>query len=318
MMNPSEPPPGLCDDLDVLAFASARQEQGEAVALATIVGVEGPFSRPLGAQLAVTAGGDYRGSISGGCLEQALVEEAQQAIETRTSRFLRYGVGSPFVDVRLPCGGGLDIYLDAAPDPEVLKTCCDLARERTPFRLAIPGLVEGDRMAILAQGSAAISQDHGRLFQPRLCVLAAGRGWELVALSALCRAIGVEAIVASQEASTREICTSSASRVIPLTTPDHLPDFALDASTAVACLFHEHEWDAPVISAALQSDAFYIGALGSQKTHAQRLVTLEALGHGASDLARLSAPIGLFRAQAPQAVAVSVISEILARRTGNS
>ena len=128
-------PPGLAGDLDVLAFAEAELAVGRPAALITIVGLDGPFSRPLGAQLAVAGDKRFAGSISGGCLEQALTEEAQVAMREGSNRVLRYGRGSPYLDVRLPCGGGIDLHVDASPDRVLLQNAIALGRARKLFTL---------------------------------------------------------------------------------------------------------------------------------------------------------------------------------------
>src|SRR6185295_7357641 len=126
-------PPGLNGEIDVLAFAEAELAAGRPAALVTIVGLDGPFSRPLAAQLAVAGDRRFAGSISGGCLEQALTEEAHLAMKEGTNRTLRYGEGSPYLDVRLPCGGGIDLYVDVDVDRELLARAVALGRARKPF-----------------------------------------------------------------------------------------------------------------------------------------------------------------------------------------
>ena len=114
-------PPGLTGDLDVLAFAEAELAASRPAALITIIGLDGPFSRPLGAQLTVSGSHQFAGSISGGCLERALTEEAQVAMKEGTNRVLRYGTGSPYLDVRLPCGGGINLHVDVNIDRSELQ-----------------------------------------------------------------------------------------------------------------------------------------------------------------------------------------------------
>src|SRR5215510_371743 len=110
-MSDRQLPPGLTGDLDVLAFAEA--------------------------ELAVAGDKRFAGSIPGGCLEQALTEEALIAMSEGTNRTLRYGTGSPYLDVRLPCGGGLDIYLDVNLDRERLVRAVALGAERKPFAMLL-------------------------------------------------------------------------------------------------------------------------------------------------------------------------------------
>ena len=133
-------PPGLAGDLDVLAFAEAELAAGRPAALITIVGLDGPFSRPLGAQLAVAGDKRFAGSISGGCLEQALTEEAQIAMREGTNRVLRYGRGSPYLDVRLPCGGGIDLHVDPSPDRALLQRAIALGQVRKSFALGFQSI----------------------------------------------------------------------------------------------------------------------------------------------------------------------------------
>lgn len=303
-------PPGLANDLDVLAFAEAELAAGRPAALVTIVGLDGPFSRPLGAQLAVAGDKRFAGSISGGCLEQALTEEAQLAIREGTNRVLRYGRGSPYLDVRLPCGGGIDLHVDASPDLELLRKAVALGRGRKTYSLAFDPSSQRSSLRLLDSNDAK-PKEFVRRFEPRLRIVLAGRGWEIVAMSQMAQTSNVELVVASQEPATLDFCKPYANDLIRLTTPAAAPALPLDPHTAVACLFHEHEWEAPLLLDALRSPAFYVGALGSRQTHQRRVETLLALGAGPDDIARLKGPIGLFPSQDPRSLAVSALSEII-------
>jgi len=303
-------PPGLANDLDVLAFAEAELAAGRPAALVTIVGLDGPFSRPLGAQLAVAGDKRFAGSISGGCLEQALTEEAQLAIREGTNRVLRYGRGSPYLDVRLPCGGGIDLHVDASPDLDLLRKAVALGRARKTYSLAFDPSSPRSSLRLLDSDDAK-PREFVRQFEPRLRIVLAGRGWEIVAMSQMAQTSNVELVVASQEHATLDFCKPYANDLIRLTTPAAAPALPLDPHTAVACLFHEHEWEAPLLLDALRSPAFYVGALGSRQTHQRRVETLLALGAGPDDIARLKGPIGLFPSQDPRSLAVSALSEII-------
>lgn len=315
-MNATDTPPGLTGDIDVLAFAEAELAAGRPAALVTICGLDGPFSRPLGAQVAVAGDRRFVGSISGGCLEQALTEEAQTAIREGTNRNLRYGTGSPYLDVRLPCGGGIDLHVDVNLDRALLAQAIALDRSRKTFSLTFDPLSKQSSLRLDEGITAAAPGEFVRVFAPRLRVLLAGRGWEIVAMTRLARTSGCEIVVASQEQATLDFCEPFADQLIPLTVPSATPPLPLDAHTAVACLFHEHEWEAPLLLQALRSPAFYVGALGSRQTHMLRIETLEALGAGPEDIARLKGPIGLFASRDPKSLAVSALAEILALWTG--
>lgn len=312
----AEPPPGLAGDLDVLAFAEAELTAGRPAALATIIALDGPFSRPLGAQLAIAADRRFSGSISGGCLEQALTEEAADAIAQGACRVVRYGTGSPYLDVRLPCGGGLDIHIDPAPPLDVLRQALAAGRNRQVFGLGFDPAAEHSTLGLTDPDSAASSNRFVRRFQPRLRLVLAGRGWEIVAMSRHARMLDCEIVVASQENATLDFCQPFADQLVKLTTPAAVPSLPLDADTAVASLFHEHEWEAALLLDALRSPAFYVGALGSRQTAERRIETLRELGAGPDDIARLRGPIGLFPARDPQSVALSALAEIVSLRTG--
>ncbi|MDM9627572.1 XdhC family protein [Rhizobium sp. S152] len=107
---------------DVLRFAQSCISAGSGVALATLVEVQGGSARALGAQMAITDQGLYCGFVSGGCTEAAVAAEAVAAIEKRMDRFLRLGVGSPFFDIRLPCGGSINIAIHVVDDVGPIET----------------------------------------------------------------------------------------------------------------------------------------------------------------------------------------------------
>jgi xanthine dehydrogenase accessory factor len=305
-------PPGLAGDLDVVSFVLAELEAGRRAALVTIVDLDGPFSRPLGAQLGVSQDRRFVGSISGGCLETALTEEALRLIADGRNTVLRYGRGSPYVDVRLPCGGGISLHVNVRPDPDVLRQALERGRRREPFGLAFRTDAPQAELRLLPAEETPVTGEFFRAFAPRLRILLAGRGWELVAMTRLARLWDSEIVVVSQEAATLEHCRPQADKLIQLTTPTNTPQLPLDRHTAMACLFHEHEWEAPLLLDALRSRAFYVGALGSRQTQANRIDALRELGAGPDDVSRLKSPIGLFPALDPRGLALSALAEIVA------
>lgn len=311
-------PPGLTGDLDVLAFAEAELSAGRPAALITIINLDGPFSRPLGAQLAVSASQQFAGSISGGCLERALTEEAQVAIKEGTNRVLRYGTGSPYLDVRLPCGGGINLHVDVNIDRAELQRAIALGRARRSFSMTFDPAATQTSFRVSSEISEAPAGHFMRRFDPKLRIVLAGRGWEIVAMSQLAQTADAELVVASQEPATLEFCRPYADQLIQLTVPRAVPDMPLDADTAVACLFHEHEWEGELLLKALRSPAFYVGALGSRQTQRARAEVLAALGATAEEMARLKGPIGLFPSQDPRSLAVSALAEIVQVRTARS
>jgi xanthine dehydrogenase accessory factor len=303
--------PGLADDADVLSFAAEEIAAGRRAAVATIVSLDGPFSRPLGAQISIAEDGRHVGSVSGGCLETALAGEALRAMAEGRNAAVRYGRGSRFIDVRLPCGGGIDLHIDVDPPRDELVRAIDLYRARTAFVMAIDTRSERPRWKIMAAAGASEDGLFYRRYRPRTRIVMAGRGWEIVALARHACEAGLDVVVASQEEATLEYCSAYTTSLITLTTPTAVPPFPIDRFTAVACLFHEREWEAGFLLDALASEAFYIGALGSRQAHLQRVETLSELGAGPEDIARLHAPIGRFTSRNPNRLAISALAEIL-------
>ena len=259
-------------DEDSAALRAAARHGG---ALATVVGVDGSWSRRRGAQLAVLPDGTCIGSLADGCLERAIAEEAAKG---GAPRVLRYGAGSPFIDIRLPCGSGVDVALDPAPDAAMLSHVVAELDARRPAELNL-------------------GHGHLRRYLPALRLVAAGSGPEVAALEALATAQGIA-------------CTA----LRPLGEPDgtlslgRAPDLPLDPWNAVAVLFHDHEWERAILPWALNSAAFLIGAQGGRAAREARGAWL------ASDqLARLQSPIGLIpAARTPGVLALSVLAEVVA------
>ena len=122
---------------DILAFLADDPGAEAGSVLVTLTGIEGSTSRALGAQLAVRADGSYLGSFSGGCIEAAVVAEALAVLAEGRGRTVRYGVGSPFIDIRLPCGGGIDLLFTPRPDLAALRRVLESLEARQPAALDV-------------------------------------------------------------------------------------------------------------------------------------------------------------------------------------
>ncbi|MGZ3249209.1 MAG: XdhC family protein [Croceibacterium sp.] len=263
-----------------------RAAQGDA-ALCTIVGIDGSFSRRIGTQLAVAADGSRAGDMADKCLDDELASQALAALAGGGARMLRYGQGSPFVDFRLPCGSGLDIWIDPAPDKAALALCiAELeARHETSLPLGVPG------------DSAAHSLNERR-YMPRLRIVLLGAGAESAALVRLAAAQGVD------------VEWREAGQGLSLGRPPQ--DLTADAWTAVLLLFHDHEWEHALLDWALGTPAFYIGAQGGAPAREERLERLRTAGHTRTDLARIRSPVGLIpAARDPQVLALSVLADVV-------
>ena len=267
----------VCEDHAALAAAAAGV--GPKTGLCTIVGIEGSFSRRLGAQLAVHSDGSVTGSLADGCLERELAAEILAGGEARV---IRYGAGSPKIDFRLPCGGGLDILIDPTPDRLACAAVLEKLARREEAALGLPA------PSLLA----------ARRYVPALRLLLLGEGPELAAMARIAEAAGIVAECHSREDSALALGQQ----------PENL---TADRWTAIVLLFHDHEWEEALLDWALRSPAFLIGAQGGAPARATRTARLAALGYAPEQIARIASPIGTVgHSREPSALALSVLAGI--------
>ncbi|MBW7920793.1 MAG: XdhC family protein [Rubellimicrobium sp.] len=275
----------------ILTFARDALAAGRRVALVTLTGIVDGAARALGAHMAVADDGGYCGYISGGCVESAVAAEALLAISAGADRVLRLGKGSDIFDIRLPCRGGIVLSIHVLRDGAAIGAVLDALAARQPAALA------HDPAGVLERhpAPAQTGWQAGRFvtaYRPPLRVHLLGQGIEAQAFVALAAAAGIEIAAVT----------------------GHKPPAAdgLDAHSAVVLLQHDLDRELPLLRAALASPAFYIGCLGSKRTHDTRLAALRAEGWGDAALRRIRAPVGLFGpARDARSIAVSVLAEIL-------
>lgn len=247
------------------------------VGLCTVVGIEGSFSRRVGAQLAVLPDGTIVGSLADGCLEKQLASEIAAASAPVVKRF---GAGSELIDFRLPCGSGLDVLIDPEPDRAACMAAVASLDARKQAGLALPA-----------------KQLPERRYIPALRLQLFGEGPELAALIALAGAAGIETAAHGKDA---------------LSLGRRPAGPAADAWTAVVLLFHDHEWEQAILEWALETPAFHIGAQGGMEARRQRIERLVASGVPENSLARIRSPVGTIpRSREPGVLALSVLAEIV-------
>lgn len=302
------------DALRIFRFLLDEASRGHDVALLTLVRVKGSSARAIGSHLAVSATGAYAGSFSGGCIEAAIVAEARRVMEAGTSEILRFGAGSPFIDIRLPCGGGIDILV--TPQPAIATVAAIVAQleARAPVALRLhldDGLELTDRMPA-AQAGWIGSRFHVR-HDPPLRIVIAGHGEEPVALARQAQAYGADVVALTPDETTAAAIRSLGVDTQILKVAGRSPDLACDERTALVLLFHDHDWEEALLMEALTHPCLYIGAMGSRATHERRLRMLADRGVPASQRARVLGPIGLIPASRdPDTLALSVLAEIVA------
>lgn len=269
-------------DEDQIALRKVHAAPGSS--LCTILGIDGSFSRRKGGQLAIDTEGKTFGSLSDGCLEKELAAQALSLkVLGKGPATLRFGRGSPFIDFRLPCGSGLDILLDPAPDRDAVAQAVAELDARRQATIALPETRSGFLRC--------------RHYVPSLRLLICGAGPEALWLQSLASSLGVATAIVGPE---HGLHLGKA--------PVWLD---LDKWTAVTLLFHDHEWEQSILEWALASDAFYIGAMGGKIARENRQGRLSAAGFGDTEISRIRSPIGLIkRARDARLLALSVLSEI--------
>ncbi len=295
---------------NVLPALKAWRKVGRKTALATLVRINGSSPRPLGSQMAVADSGEAAGLITGGCAEAAIIAEARAAIEAGENLCIRYGAGSPYMDIRLPCGSGIDVFFDVSMADEKLDAL--LAAQSARRRALLHFDLEGLATRVSADWDEVNSGGYVKRYDPVVRVLAIGKGFIVPFVAQMAAAAQCEAHVYSPEQETLTLAQSACTRITHLTHDRQFDPSIIDAATAVLLLFHEHEWEAHFLEAALRSDCFYIGALGSRRTHADRLALMRERGIDEASLARIRGPVGLdIGAKSPPEIAISILAEII-------
>jgi xanthine dehydrogenase accessory factor len=301
------------DALAIYRFLAVRARRGERAVLVTLTDVTGSAARAPGEQMAVAQDGAFVGSFSGGCVEAAVVAEAQDVLAEGRPRQVRFGAGSPYIDIRLPCGGGIDLLFTPDPVADRIASAVQALEARQPISLR---LLPSGAMDVRRCSDEQETGWDGPVFavqhDPALRIVIMGHGAEPGALADLAVAYGAEVHLLTPQSALLE---STRAKGLPATLLRTLgPSDALvaDRWTAVIALFHDHDWETALLDQALRSDAFFIGAMGSRKTHADRLNRLAEAGCSPADLARVVGPVGLIPAtRDPRALAVSILAQVV-------
>ena len=278
--------------------------------LAVIVGIEGTSYRNLGTMMAFGPDGQRVGSLSSGCIEDDIADHAKVALTNGKPTTLRYGAGSPFFDLKLPCGGGLQVLLVPNPDRGVLTAILARgdARQDAVIRL---GLTDGG-LALVTHADAGPTHLMITL-QPELRFWVYGHGIEAMAFALMAQAAGYDVTLFGQQS-----LQSDLSRIgpLPIETVASFRSHVCpvpDSRTAITLFFHDHENEARILQQFLPSDAFFIGAQGSLGARNRLLEELVELGLTPDLIARLSPRFGLVPScRDPRTLAVSVLAHVMA------
>ncbi len=293
---------------DIRVPLGAVRQAGAAFAIATLVEVEGSAPRECGAQMLVTQS-DHWGFLSGGCIEADVARHGREALAEGRARFLRYGEGSPWIDIRLACGSAIGVLVEpvAAGDPAVAALMAGYAA-RQPVGWSSDG-TERRAGAGVAPGFAWDGTRYAKAFLPAPRLVLIGEDAAALAAATLARAAGMEVVLIApggpEEAPFDGIAYHRDAAA------EALAAIGIDRWTAVAVLSHDREDDERALAAALMSEACYVGAIGARARLDARIAKLQGHGVGAAALARLHAPIGLQGfGKAPREIALSLVAEV--------
>jgi len=294
---------------------------GLRVATATLVRTERSAPREVGSVMAVSERGDVAGSLTGGCVEPAIYEEARDILAGGSARLRTYGIDDEEAfEAGLPCGGTVHVFVNTI-ERELVRELSVAVRAEASVALAmrVSGPATGEQEIVPLDGRSEPALEGDAFILPLLSrphMYVFGALDHAAAVARMGGFLGYHVTVcdARPRFATRERFPDADELVVGW--PDEfLRSAAVDERTAVCVLTHDHKFDVPVLKVALETPAGYIGALGARRTNEERMGRLRAEGVGEEALARIHAPIGLdIGARTPEEVAVAVAAEIVAVR----
>jgi xanthine dehydrogenase accessory factor len=320
------------ENLDVMVLRTLRdwRATGKRALLATVVRTWGSSPRPVGSIMALCETGAVVGSVSGGCIEDDLIYQFTQAysaldvskaIPSGPPRFVKYGITADEAHrFGLPCGGTLELLLEFDPDAQALSQLVDSLGQGVLMQ----------RSVLLADGAVTLNQSTApaelslsatalvNTFGPeyRMLLIGAGQLTEYLATMAIFSGFAVTVCDPREE-------YRSAWSVPGVSVKSEMPDdvviaFKPDRRSCVIALTHDPKLDDLALLEALNTDAFYIGAIGSRRNNQARCERMaEHLDVGQASLAKLRGPIGIYiGSKTPPEIAVSVMAEVLAVKNG--
>ncbi len=305
---------------------------GSGAVLATVVETWGSAPRRAGSQMVVSAAGVMEGSVSGGCVEGAVVAEALEALSRGTAELLEFGVADEDAfAVGLACGGRIRILVEpvgAVIPVDVLETLVQARAARQQMAYLV-NMASGERRLVsrakAAEDTALLdrfAKDRSGfdgdwfigIHSPGIRLAVVGAVHITQALMPMARLAGFDPVLVDPRPGFAAASRFPGETIIEAWPDEGLQQIGLDPRAGVITLTHDPKLDDPAIKAALASEAFYIGALGSNRTHAKRVQRLIADGFSNLQIARIHAPVGLdIGAANPAEIAVSILAEVIQR-----
>jgi xanthine dehydrogenase accessory factor len=324
---------------DILPYLVRWTGDGQAVAVGSVIERIGSAPRDPGAALAVSASGEVAGSVTGGCVEPAVIREATEVLNGSPGRICRYGLtDDDGFDVGLSCGGTIAVAVYPL-DPALLEPLGEAVENDAPVALTVrlgaqsfgeqrlvsgEGAPSGDPLegaarSLLELGeSGVIETATGELvfvesYAPRPDLYIFGASDHVSALVTMGKFLGYRVTVCDPRTTFMTRDRFPEADELAIEWPDRfLENAPVDARTAICMMTHDLKFDVPALKRALQTSAGYIGAIGSEKTRSERDARLRDEGIGEADLARLHQPIGIqIGARRPEEVAVTIAAQLI-------
>lgn len=328
---------------NILKIALDWMAAGREIAVATVIRAQGSSPRPVGSQLLIDEDGNFEGSVSGGCIEGTVVSEGMEVIALGMPRRLFFGVKSERDwDVGLACGGEVEIFVEplsahrellvvlasllaarqsiclvtdlASGEKKLLKSDAELRAVPQDLHPSIKQVLASERSNICTLGDTSYFL-HACFPDPEIVIIGAVHIAQPLTLMAQIAGYAVTIIDPREAFATRDRFPEGT--LVNAGPKEALALKSLHLRCAVVALSHEPKLDDPALEIALKSKAFYIGALGSRKTHAQRIERLLKAGLSQSEIGRIHAPVGMdIGACNASEIAIAVMAEITQCRRG--
>ncbi len=307
---------------EVLEQYREWRRAGLDVAIATVIETWGSSPRPMGSKMIVSSDGRMAGSVSNGCIEGAVFEEAEKVLGSGQARLVEYGVADDVAfEVGLACGGHIAVFINRAS--EVHDSLCEQLEEQRPCILETD-LETGEASLLLRapEGERPLRDgDHFIEPYPRPAhMVIVGAIHIAMPLHRMARLMGyrVTVIDARAKFATRERFPE-ADEVIVAWPDEALAGIPIDHSTHVVVLTHDPKFDIPALRAVAGRGAGYVGAIGSRKTNQNRFDALRAEGFTEAQIEEIHGPIGLdLGGQGAEETALGIMAEVTAERFGGT
>ena len=303
---------------DILTPMSVWLKEKRKVALATVISTWGSAPRPVGGQMAIDSNGEIIGSVSGGCIEGAVINEGINSINDGKLRIKDYGISNDMAwEVGLACGGELKILIQPLNlEDEIVYSIVENIKNREPTKLIINCLTGSRHIdnSIINQISSydKIKEEFIHVIDPKPRLFIVGAVHIAQALISLAKTADFEIILIDPRDHFATKDRFPNCKIINEWPDTALSNFILDKATHLVTLTHDPKIDDPALIYTLKKDIGYIGSLGSKKTHNKRCERLIDIGFCQSDISKIHGPIGLnIKAKTPAEIAISIMAEII-------